>query len=175
MGLFLFSAGCGGASASESERPTTPDEEVAAPATSATDAAPEPAASTPSPGAKCLETTAAEIPAPIAIPSDVTLSHILVKHRDATQADGIERSREEACLRAQEALDTMKKGETFEAVVASYSDSEGAESTGGLIGKVKKGDLGDDRLQEAAFALGVNQVSNVVESKFGFHIVLRTR
>ena len=99
----------------------------------------------------------------------------MVKHREATQAEGSERSREEACLRAQEALSALKEGESFEDVVAKFSESKGAETTGGLIGKVKPGELGDPKLNEAAFALSVNQVSNVVESSFGFHIVLRTR
>jgi len=138
-------------------------------------AAPDPEPAGPTPAEKCLADANAEIPAPIAIPSDVTVSHVLVKHVDAKQAEGIERSREEACLRAEEALASMKKGMGFEEAVAAFSDSKGAETTGGLIGKVKKGDLGDDRLQEAAFALSVNQVSNVVESSFGFHIILRTR
>jgi len=164
----MMAVGCGG-----SPPPDAADPAPASSAQAAAEPEPEPAGS--SPGEKCLEVANADIPEPIAIPTDITVSQILVKHREATQAEGSERSREEACLRAQEALSALKEGESFEDVVAKFSESKGAETTGGLIGKVKPGELGDPKLNEAAFALSVNQVSNVVESSFGFHIVLRTR
>lgn len=160
--------GCGGT-------PPPKSTDAAPEATADAAPAPDPEPAGPTPGEKCLKDANADIPKPIAIPSDITVSHILVKHTEAKQAEGIERTRVEACLRAQAALEAMKEGKGFEELVAEFSDSKGAETTGGLIGKVKPGELGDDRLNEAAFALSVNQVSNVVESSFGFHIILRTR
>lgn len=166
----MLVVGCGGAPPPDAREPSP---ELSEPSETAAAAAAEPAG--PTRAKKCIEAANAEIAKPIAIPSDITVSHVLVKHGDAKRAEGIERSRGEACLRAQEAMAALKEGKSFEDVVAEFSDSEGAATTGGLIGEVKPGELGDDRLNEAAFALSVNQVSLVVESAFGFHIILRTR
>jgi len=125
------------------------------------------------PGAKCIE-DANTLPEATEEPQRVTVSQILVKHRDAKRApESITRTREQACLRAAEALAKLKEGAAFDELVADYSDEAGAATRGGGVGKVARDDVAP-RFALAAFALKVDQVSNVAESDFGFHIILRT-
>ncbi|HON43732.1 MAG TPA: peptidylprolyl isomerase [Planctomycetota bacterium] len=41
---------------------------------------------------------------------------------------------------------------------------------GGKISKIARGDLKDENLELAVFSLPVHEISNVIESKYGFHI-----
>ena len=99
-------------------------------------------------------------------PESITVKHILVKHGEA-------RPRGEACLRAMAALDELKKGADFDELVTKYSDEAGAASRAGLVGKIQRTEV-EPAFADAAFALDVTQVSNVVETKHGFHVILRT-
>jgi parvulin-like peptidyl-prolyl isomerase len=133
-----------------------------------------PAAKTSSAADKCLADAAVSSDKKPDEPTSVTVKHILVKHRESERADpAITRTRGEACLRAAEALEKMKGGAEFDVLVGEYSDEAGAESRAGMLGEIKREDV-DPAFADAAFALDVSQVSPVVESKFGFHIILRS-
>ena len=111
---------------------------------------------------------------PADAPRKVSVAHVVVHHIDVnTAADEIMRSRGEACLRALEALDKLKSGTDFAEVVEAYSDESGAATRGGSLGEVSADDVAAP-FAAAAFALDVGQVSYVVESKFGFHVIMRT-
>ena len=126
-----------------------------------------------SPGAACIEKAGRRIK-PNVVSTRVTVSHILVKHAKAEGAPGtITRTREDACLRAEEALAKMKAGADFAELVAEYSDEEGAADRNGLVGDIKKEDVKPD-FASAAFVLRPKQVSHVVETTAGFHIIMRT-
>lgn len=107
-------------------------------------------------------------------PPKVTVKHILVKYSGAKNADAsISRSREEACLRALEARDKMVGGAEFDDLVKEYSDEPGAASRNGSIGSVERKDLAKP-FADAAFELSMNQMSDIVETEFGFHLIIRT-
>lgn len=152
-----FVLACGGAA------PTAPA--VATPAT-------DPSAT--SPEETCLATAAAKRARRPDEPSAVTVRHVLVKYAGAKKAGAaVTRSRGEACLRAEEARAALERGTSFEDVVKTYSEEPGALSRGGSIGKVTRTDVVAP-FADAAFELGPGDVSYVVETAFGFHVVQRT-
>ena len=102
------------------------------------------------------------------------MKHVLVEYAGAKRAaPSITRSREEACLRAMEARDKLRNGADFADVVKEYSDEPGAATRGGSIGTIERGDVAPP-FADAAFELDVNQLSDVVETDFGFHVIFRT-
>jgi peptidyl-prolyl cis-trans isomerase NIMA-interacting 1 len=102
-----------------------------------------------------------------------TFRHVLVKHIDAKNpVDGVTRARGEACLRAKEARLAMMNGLSFDEAVAQFSDEPGAATRAGSVGEVTPGDL-DPAFAAGAFELERGQVSDVVESPSGFHLILR--
>ena len=99
---------------------------------------------------------------------------MLVKYYGAKGAKpAIARSREEACLRAIEARDKLRGGADFSKMVIEYSEEPGAASREGSVGSVERSDLVRP-FADAAFELDIGQLSDVVESDFGFHVIVRT-
>ncbi|HKQ70512.1 MAG TPA: peptidylprolyl isomerase, partial [Polyangiaceae bacterium] len=84
----------------------------------------------------------------------------------------ITRTREQARSRAFEALELVKKGQDFDKVVAAYTDEPGGAARRGELGKFTRAQM-VRAFSDAAFALEVGQVSTVVESPFGFHVIRR--
>jgi len=106
-------------------------------------------------------------------PDRIQVKHVLVKYDGAKGASSaITRSREQACLRAEEALAKLKEGTSFTDVVAEYSDESGAATREGSIGTIERADVAP-AFADAAFQLKIREVSEVVETPFGFHLILR--
>ena len=107
-------------------------------------------------------------------PEKITVKHVLVKYAGSKNAPAsVTRTREEACLRALQARDAVRGGADFEVVVKDYSDEAGAVSRGGSLGSVERKTL-VPTFADAAFELASGELSDVVESPFGFHVILRT-
>jgi hypothetical protein len=107
-------------------------------------------------------------------PAKVGARHVLVKYKGAKNAEAsVTRTREEACLRAMDARDQARSGVDFADVVKQYSDEAGADSRHGSIGVVTRQDLARP-FADALFELSVNQLSDIVETDSGFHVILRT-
>jgi NIMA-interacting peptidyl-prolyl cis-trans isomerase 1 len=127
-----------------------------------------------SPAEACLETATATRPSPKADSLPITVRHVLVKHSGARNPDpASSRTREQACLRAMQARDAVLGGLAFDDAVARFSDEPGAASRGGLVGEVRPAEL-HPSVAAAAFELERGQMSDVVESPSGFHLVLRS-
>ena len=71
---------------------------------------------------------------------------------------------------AQTLRDRARKGEDFAALAKQYSMDETSKANGGDLGWVPKGVL-DPRIDAVAFDLPVNQVSDVITTSFGYHVV----
>jgi peptidyl-prolyl cis-trans isomerase NIMA-interacting 1 len=160
--LALVASGCDGPSANP------------APASSSS----PPAASSPAARAAAPigtpETVAASPSAPPA-PDTIIAQHILVAYAGAKRAPkGTTRSKADAKARASEALARIRSGTTFEDAVSQYSDDAGSVERMGSVGKFHRDDM-NPAFSGAAFALRVGQVSDVVETPFGFHIIKRTQ
>jgi parvulin-like peptidyl-prolyl cis-trans isomerase-like protein len=124
-------------------------------------------------GERCLASADAKRDRKPAEPAKISVKHILVRYSGAKHApETITRSREDACLRAEEALTKLKEGVSFADVVSRYSDESGAATREGSLGAIERGDVAPP-FADAAFELQVKEVSEVVETPFGFHVILR--
>ncbi len=101
----------------------------------------------------------------------IRASHILIAYQGA-QRSRATRTKEEAKQLATQILGRAKGGADF-ASLQSFSDDTGAKSRGGDLGQFDRGAM-TKNFSDAAFALQVGQVSDVVETEFGFHIIKRT-
>jgi peptidyl-prolyl cis-trans isomerase D len=97
-------------------------------------------------------------------------SHILINAgKDASAAD-----RAKAKARAEELLGTLRqKPDQFADLAKKFSQDAGSASKGGDLDFFAKGAMVKP-FEDAAFALKKGEVSEVVESDFGFHIIRLT-
>ncbi|MFO0758816.1 MAG: peptidylprolyl isomerase [Byssovorax sp.] len=102
--------------------------------------------------------------------------HLLVMYKGSRRAaPGVERSKEEAKARAIEAQKKAKDPKNkFEDLVKEYSDEPGAAARGGDLGKFPKGAMVPE-FQNALDKMKVGEISDIVETPFGFHVILRTQ
>jgi peptidyl-prolyl cis-trans isomerase SurA len=72
--------------------------------------------------------------------------------------------------KAEKILDSVKAGGTFEELAKRNSDDSLSALQGGALGKSKKGSFVKE-FEDAAFLLKPGEVSGIVESEFGYHII----
>ncbi|HEY3668817.1 MAG TPA: peptidylprolyl isomerase, partial [Polyangiaceae bacterium] len=121
------------------------------------------------------EATASPAVAETSKPTSVAASHFLVMYKGSMRApETVTRTKDEAKARALEGLAKVKKGEDFAKVVGEYSDEPGAAQRGGALGEFTPERMVKP-FSDAAFALKVGQVSGLVETPFGFHVIKRTK
>lgn len=72
---------------------------------------------------------------------------------------------------AKEILERIKKGESFAKLAEQYS-TDGSRRRGGDLGFFGKGMMVKP-FEEAAFSLEKGQVSGLVKTQFGYHIIKR--
>ena len=110
-----------------------------------------------------------------AVPTSVEASHFLVQYKGSMRApESITRTKEEAKKRAEEGLAKARKGADFAKIVGEYSDEPGAASRGGALGEFQANQMVKP-FSDAAFKLKVGQISGLVETDFGFHVIKRTK
>lgn len=98
--------------------------------------------------------------------------HILVQYRGAQgAAASIVRSREEARARAIALRQRVALEHDFEAIARAESDCPSGKD-GGKLGRFTRGEL-EEQFDQALFMLSAGEVSEAVETPFGFHVILR--
>ena len=102
----------------------------------------------------------------------VTASHILISFKGASNSQQ-SRSREEAMKLASELSKKAQKGEDFAELARKNSDGPSGPK-GGLLGRFGRGQMVPP-FEKAAFELKPGQVSGVVETPFGFHVIKRDK
>jgi parvulin-like peptidyl-prolyl isomerase len=71
---------------------------------------------------------------------------------------------------AQQLLDSIRAGGDFQALAQTHSDDPGSAPNGGDLDWFRRGQMVRE-FEDAAFALRDGQVSELVETEFGFHII----
>ena len=111
----------------------------------------------------------------VELPDEVSASHILISFKGADRADSkITRSKQAAKKEAERIRGLiLNQGKDFAEMAKAHSDGPSGP---------KGGDLGNFKFEvmakpfsEAAFALEVDEISEVVETGFGFHVIKRTK
>ncbi|MDE7258686.1 MAG: peptidylprolyl isomerase, partial [Lachnospiraceae bacterium] len=98
----------------------------------------------------------------------ITVQHILIKTYalDGTgkKIEYTVQAKQNAYREACEVLELAKEGEDFDELIRKYSeDDKGTYSFG-------KGEMGET-FETAAFNLGKDEISDIVETEFGYHII----
>ncbi|MFI3210364.1 MAG: peptidylprolyl isomerase [Peptostreptococcaceae bacterium] len=101
---------------------------------------------------------------------EVDASHILISTMDDEGTSFDEEQKEEARAKAQGILDRINAGEDFAELAKEFSDDPGSGSLGGELGFFGKGEMVPE-FEEASFELQVGEVSELVETYFGYHII----
>jgi len=98
------------------------------------------------------------------VPTKVELSQLVILPRISNEKEQIIKDK----------LNSFRKriydGEDFKVLATLYSDDPGSASRGGELGFMSRGDLVPE-FERAAFKLKKDEISEVVQSKFGFHII----
>lgn len=113
-------------------------------------------------------------PDPAAGPEHISARHILVAYAGSPQAVGnATRTEAEARARAEEAMRKAREPDAdWMALAAEYTDEPGSDQTGGDLGNFGRGRM-VPAFERAAFKLRVDEISDVVQSPFGFHVIQR--
>ena len=107
-------------------------------------------------------------------PDEIKASHILISYKGADRADSdISRSKDEAKTEAERLRKLIvEENSDFAEIAQKHSDGP-SSSKGGDLGKFKF-EVMAKPFSEAAFDLNVGEVSEVVETGFGYHVIKRT-
>lgn len=110
----------------------------------------------------------------VILPDEVRASHILISYKGADRADSeITRNKQAAQQEAQRIRGLIvNQGKDFAQMAKSHSDGPSGPK-GGDLGKFRF-EVMAQAFSEAAFALEIDEVSDVVETGFGFHVIKRT-
>lgn len=98
--------------------------------------------------------------------------HILIAFAGspAAQAGKPELTEEQAQAKAEELRGRIAKGESFEDLAKAESDDVGSGGRGGDLGEFSRGQM-VPAFEQAAFTTPVGELSPVIRTQFGFHIV----
>lgn len=80
-------------------------------------------------------------------------------------------TKDEARKKTQDLLDRVRKGEDFAKLATENSDDPGSKDKGGEYDFFARGSGMVPEFEKAAFALKPGEISDLVETQFGFHII----
>jgi len=99
-------------------------------------------------------------------PETVRARHILVR----VDTSASESDKKKAKEKTEDILKKIKSGEDFVKLASEMSDDPGSKSKGGDLGFFSRGRM-IKPFEDAAFSLKPGEVSDVIETQFGYHII----
>jgi peptidyl-prolyl cis-trans isomerase D len=100
------------------------------------------------------------------VPEEVKVRHILIKV-DKGADPKVDAA---AKQKAEDLLKKIKAGADFAALAKANSDDPGSKEQGGELGMIQRG-VTVPEFEKAAFGLEPGQVSDVIKTQFGYHII----
>jgi peptidyl-prolyl cis-trans isomerase D len=105
------------------------------------------------------------------VPEQAKVSHILIKTPlPGPDSKVDEKGAAEAQRRAEDLLKQLKSGAKFEDLAKKYSEDPGSAKEGGSLGWIGRGQTVPE-FEKTAFSLPKGQISDLVKSSYGFHII----
>lgn len=104
------------------------------------------------------------------VPKEVQARHILIKINPREDEATKEATKDAAKKKAEDLLKRIKEGEDFAKLAKEFSEDAGSAVKGGDLGYFKKGSM-TPNFEQAVFDMGIGDVSAVVETPFGYHII----
>lgn len=98
--------------------------------------------------------------------SIVRARHILIAFNDSDPTE-----RAQALTKIREIRERVAQGEDFGKLARDYSNDPGSASKGGDLGYVQRSIL-DPKIDGYIWSAPVGQLSDIIQTKFGFHIVV---
>ena len=100
----------------------------------------------------------------------MTASHILIQYKGADRADPtVTRTKEEAKTQIESIQKQLTSGANFQTLAKKVSDGP-SKKLAGSLGVIQRGQMVEP-FETAAFALAQGQLSEIVETTFGYHII----
>jgi peptidyl-prolyl cis-trans isomerase C len=99
-------------------------------------------------------------------PEMLRVRHILI----SVDTGASEEEKQKAKEKAEDILNKINSGEDFTKLASEFSDDTTTKLKGGDLGFISRGRLVKP-FEDAMFALKPGEVSNVVETQFGYHII----
>lgn len=97
-------------------------------------------------------------------PATVSFEQVIVEPVASDSAKAAARRR------AEQALEELRRGGDFEVLARRFSDDPGSRERGGDLGWFKQGQMVRP-FEQVAFAMRPGDVSGIVETQFGYHII----
>ena len=101
------------------------------------------------------------------IPEQVKIRHIFVE----APKDMKEEEKRKALQKIETLQQRLKKGEDFAKVAQDASEDAESAKRGGELGTISPGGTSAEEFEKAAFALKAGEVSGVVTTPYGYHII----
>lgn len=104
------------------------------------------------------------------VPEQIKVSHILIKFTVPEGQQLTDEIKNQAKAKIEDIQNQLKNGARFEELAKKYSEDTVSGPQGGDIGFISKGQTIAE-FENVAFALQVGQVSDIVQTSYGFHLI----
>jgi peptidyl-prolyl cis-trans isomerase C len=99
-------------------------------------------------------------------PEQVRASHILIK----VEPGADQQKKTQAVQKIKKVQKELKDGQEFAMLAKKYSEDKGSSANGGDLGYFARGQMVKP-FEDAAFGMKPNEVSDIVETQFGYHLI----
>ena len=101
------------------------------------------------------------------LPEEIKVRHILIVSLKEAKPE----EREKARARAEAVLQRLNRGEDFAKLAGELSEDQISASKGGELAPITLGKTNSEEFEKAAFALKNGEISGIVATSYGFHII----